>query len=95
VSSVYLIGLQGGIVVGSFVGGVIAGAWGVTAPFWFGFVGSAVLVAFIWPQLPNIAHADEARLRAADEPGPDGHERGRAGRRRAGTSRAGPLSRRP
>jgi MFS family permease len=93
VSSVYLIGLQGGIVVGSFVGGVIAGAWGVTAPFWFGFVGSAVLVAFIWPQLPNIAHADEAHLRAAaDEPtpGPDGHEPGRAGRRRAGRSRAGP-----
>jgi MFS family permease len=65
VSSVYLIGMQGGIVVGSLLGGVIAGAWGVTAPFWFGFVGSAVLVALIWPQLPKIAHADEARLRAA------------------------------
>jgi MFS family permease len=65
VSSVYLIGMQGGIVVGSLLGGVIAGAWGVTAPFWFGFVGSAVLVVLIWPQLPKIAHADEARLRAA------------------------------
>ena len=50
-SSVYLIGVQGGIVVGSVVGGVIAGVWGVTAPFWFAFVGSAILVVLIWPQL--------------------------------------------
>ena len=69
VSSVYLIGVQGGIVVGSVVGGAIAGVWGVTAPFWFGFVGSGLLVALIWPQLPHIAHADEAHLREA---GPDG-----------------------
>ena len=65
VSSVYLIGVQGGIVVGSVVGGAIAGAWGVTAPFWFAFVGSAVLVVLIWRQLPHIAHADEASLRSA------------------------------
>ena len=58
VSSVYLIGMQGGIVAGSVLGGVIAGAWGVTAPFWFAFVGSAVLVVLIWRQLPHIAHAD-------------------------------------
>jgi MFS family permease len=70
VGSVYLIGMQGGIVVGSLVGGVIAGVWGVTAPFWFGFVGSAVLLALIWPQLPKIAHADEANLRAAAEARP-------------------------
>ena len=30
VSSVYLIGVQAGLVVGGVVGGVIAGAWGVT-----------------------------------------------------------------
>jgi predicted MFS family arabinose efflux permease len=70
VSSVYLIGVQAGIVAGSFAGGVIAGAWGVTAPFWFAFVGSGVLVVLIWPQLPNIAHADEANLRAAAEAHP-------------------------
>jgi MFS family permease len=62
VSSVYLIGVQGGIVVGSVIGGAIAGAWGVTAPFWFAFVGSGLLVALIWPQLTHIAHADEAHL---------------------------------
>ena len=64
VSSVYLIGMQGGIVAGSAVGGLIAGAWGVTAPFWFAFSGSSLLVAFIWPQLTNIAHADEGASRA-------------------------------
>ena len=56
VSSVYLIGVQGGIVVGSILGGAIAGQWGVTAPFWFAFAGSAALVVGIWPQLVHIAH---------------------------------------
>ncbi|MEY2470037.1 MAG: hypothetical protein QOF21_2735, partial [Actinomycetota bacterium] len=50
VSSVYLIGVQGGIVVGSVIGGLIAGALGVVAPFWFAFVGSAVLVVVMWRQ---------------------------------------------
>jgi predicted MFS family arabinose efflux permease len=58
VSSVYLIAVQGGIVVGSAIGGVIAGAWGVTAPFWFAFGGSLLLVVLIWPQLSHIAHDD-------------------------------------
>jgi MFS family permease len=68
VSSVYLIGVQGGIVVGSVLGGAIAGVWGVTAPFWFAFVGSGVLLVLIWTHLAHIAHADEAQLRAADVP---------------------------
>jgi predicted MFS family arabinose efflux permease len=59
VSSVYLIGVQAGIVVGSILGGVIAGLWGVTAPFWFAFVGSGVLVVLMWKQLSHVAHADE------------------------------------
>lgn len=58
VSSVYLIGVHGGIVAGSVIGGAIAGAWGVVAPFWFAFIGSALLVALIWRQLAHIAHAD-------------------------------------
>lgn len=64
VSSVYLIGVQGGIVVGSVAGGAIAGLWGVTAPLWFAFAGSAVLVVLIWPQLTHITHADEAHQRS-------------------------------
>jgi MFS family permease len=60
VTSVYLIGAQGGLVVGTALGGVLAGVWGLTAPFWFGFVGSAVLVVLLWRELGHIAHAGEA-----------------------------------
>ena len=59
VGSVYLTGVVGGIVIGSVLGGLVASAWGVTAPFWFAFVGSAVILALIWRSLLNIAHADE------------------------------------
>jgi MFS family permease len=59
VSSVYLIGVQGGLVAGGAIGGVVAGAFGVTAPFWFAFVGSGVLVVALWRQLTHIAHDDE------------------------------------
>lgn len=61
VSSVYLIGVHGGIVVGSLIGGAIAGAWGVVAPFWFAFGGSALLIILIWRQLTHIAHTDSER----------------------------------
>ena len=54
-------GLFGGILLGQLVGGLLARAWGVTAPFWFGFAGSAVVLALIWRQLAHIAHVgDEA-----------------------------------
>jgi MFS family permease len=59
VGSVYLTGVVGGIVVGSAIGGLVASAWGVTAPFWFAFAGSAIILAFIWRSLLQIAHADE------------------------------------
>lgn len=68
VGSLYSIGVFGGIVVGQAVGGVIARIWGVTGPFWFAFVGSAVLLALIWRELAHIAHADEA-TRDVDQPG--------------------------
>jgi MFS family permease len=60
VGSVYLIGVQAGIVAGGAIGGVIAERFGVTAPFWFGFAGSAAILALIWRQLPNVAHAPDA-----------------------------------
>lgn len=60
VGSVNLVGTYGGLVIGSGVGGVIAQHGGVTAPFWFAFVGSALFVVLIWRQLVHIAHADEA-----------------------------------
>ncbi len=59
VGSVNTMGVYGGLVLGAAVGGLLAREWGLTAPFWFGFVGSAVFVALIWKQLTHIAHADE------------------------------------
>jgi len=65
VGSVNLVGVFGGLVIGSAIGGVLAQNRGVTAPFWFAFVGSAVFVVLIWHQLRHIAHTD-----AQDAPEP-------------------------
>jgi MFS family permease len=62
VGSLYAIGVFGGIVAGQALGGVIARIWGLTGPFWFAFVGSAVILVLIWRELAHIAHADEAAL---------------------------------
>lgn len=59
VNSVNVIGVYGGLVAGAGVGGWLAQHWGVTAPFWFAFVGSAVFVVLIWGQLRHVAHTDE------------------------------------
>ena len=59
VGSVYMMGVQGGMVVGAGIGGLIARQWGVTGPFWFAFVGSALILVVIWRALTNIAHAEE------------------------------------
>jgi MFS family permease len=64
VGSLYSIGVFGGIVAGQALGGVIARIWGITGPFWFAFVGSAVMLALIWRELAHIAHADEEALAA-------------------------------
>lgn len=55
VSSVYMMGVQGGLVAGSALGGVVAETWGITGPFWFGFVGSGLILAVIWKELGHIA----------------------------------------
>lgn len=65
VGSLYSIGVFGGIVAGQALGGVIAALWGVTGPFWFAFMGSAVILALIWRELAHIAHTDESDLTAA------------------------------
>ncbi len=59
VTSVNTIGVYGGLVVGSAVGGIIATNYGVTAPFWFAFAGSAVFVVLLWREMTRIAHADD------------------------------------
>jgi MFS family permease len=65
VGSLYTIGVMGGMVAGQALGGVIAQVWGLTAPFWFAFVGSAVLLVLIWRELAHIAHTDEEALAEA------------------------------
>ncbi len=59
VGSVNTCGVFGGLVIGSGIGGLLAQRFGVTAPFWFAFVGSAVFVVLIWRQLIHIAHGDQ------------------------------------
>jgi MFS family permease len=59
VTGVYHVGVIGGIAVGTPIGGLLARSFGITAPFWFGFVGSAVLVVILWRQFAYIVHASE------------------------------------
>ncbi|MDQ1710002.1 MAG: hypothetical protein QOG49_1387 [Frankiaceae bacterium] len=59
VTSVYMMGLVGGLVVGAPLGGLLARWWGITAPFWFGFAGSALLVVLLWREFANIVHSSE------------------------------------
>jgi MFS family permease len=57
VGGVYRVAIVGGMVVGIPLGGVLASAFGITAPFWFGFVGSALLVVVLWREFAHIAHS--------------------------------------
>lgn len=68
VSSVNSLGVFGGLVLGAALGGPIAERFGVTAPFWFAFVGSAVFVVVMWRQLTHIAHDDARRPRQPGQP---------------------------
>ncbi|MEU9833866.1 MFS transporter [Streptosporangium sp. NPDC048047] len=58
VGSVNTVCVYAGLVVGSLIGGILAARFGVTAPFWFAFAGSAVFVVLLWRQLMLIAHDD-------------------------------------
>ncbi len=69
VGSVNLVGVYGGLVIGSAIGGALAQRHGLTAPFWFAFAGSAIFVVLIWGQLRHIAHADEQPGPPPDRPG--------------------------
>ena len=65
VGSLHTICLYGGLVAGSAIGGLLATHYGVAAPFWFAFAGSAVFVVVLWRGLTAIAHADDAAQPAA------------------------------
>jgi predicted MFS family arabinose efflux permease len=58
VGSVYMICVMGGMLIGSFLGGLIAHWGGVSAPWWFAFIGSGLTLLLVWRELGHIAHAD-------------------------------------
>jgi len=57
VGSINMISVYGGLVAGSAIGGILATHYGVTAPFWFAFGGSALFVVLLWPAMTHIAHS--------------------------------------
>jgi len=57
VGGVYRMAIIGGLVVGAPIGGLLARGFGITAPFWFAFAGSAFLVVILWREFDHIAHA--------------------------------------
>jgi MFS family permease len=59
VTGVYRVAIVGGMVIGTPLGGLLAKTFGITAPFWFAFAGSALLVVILWRQFDNIVHAGE------------------------------------
>jgi MFS family permease len=60
VSGVYRVAIMGGIVIGTPIGGALASAFGITAPYWFAFGGSALLVIVLWREFSHIAVSGEA-----------------------------------
>ncbi len=58
VGSINMICVFAGLVLGQFLGGLIAEHGGLTAPFWFAFAGAGITLALVWKQLKHIAHAD-------------------------------------
>jgi MFS family permease len=60
VGGVYRVAIMGGLVIGTPLGGLLARTFGITAPFWFAFAGSALLVAILWRQFDHIVHAGDA-----------------------------------
>jgi MFS family permease len=65
VGSVYMLCVMGGMLIGSFLGGLIANWGGIAAPWWFAFIGSGLTLLLVWRELGHIAHADEQAIAAA------------------------------
>jgi MFS family permease len=67
IASVNMVGVFAGLVIGQLLGGLIAQAWGLTAPWWFAFAGSAVTLLIFWRSIAHIAAAPPA-FGAAEDP---------------------------
>ncbi len=66
VTGVYRVAIMGGLVIGVPIGGLLARGFGLTAPFWFAFAGSALLVAILWREFAHIVHAGDTPPAASD-----------------------------
>ena len=60
IASVNMVGIFGGLVIGQFLGGLLAQTWGLTAPWWFAFAGSALTLLFFWRSISHIMAAPPA-----------------------------------
>ena len=79
IASVNMVGVFGGLVIGQLIGGILAQLFGLTAPWWFAFAGSAITLALVWRPISHIAAAkpvldsdDVDGIRPEDEPGTGG-----------------------
>ncbi len=68
VGAAYVMAMLGGMAIGNVIGGVLAERWGILAPYWFGFAGSALLTALLWGELGHLAHEDAKILAAEADP---------------------------
>lgn len=68
VSSVNMVGVFGGMVIGQALGGVIAQNWGLTAPWWFAFTGAAVTLLLVWRPISAIVSAAPIAESQSNEP---------------------------
>jgi len=57
IASVNMVGVFGGLVIGQLIGGLLAETWGLTAPWWFAFGGSAITLLLVWRSISHIAAA--------------------------------------
>ena len=77
VTGVYRVANVGGLVIGTVIGGLLASVYGITAPYWFGFIGSALLV--VGPVAPLRRHrarrGGDRRLRGDGRAGAAGPRR--------------------
>lgn len=67
IASVNMVGVFGGLVIGQLLGGLIAQAWGLTAPWWFAFGGSAITLLLVWRSISHIAAAKPVVDQATDD----------------------------
>jgi MFS family permease len=65
VGAVYRVAIVGGMLIGAPIGGLLARTFGITAPFWFGFVGSGLLVVVMWREFEKIEHAGTGEVATA------------------------------